>query len=164
MKSSRAPRTLQPITGGWQRSWWRTCPAASPPAIATDGERRLGTAHTPTGLVAQLPQCPWCRCHIKPTKASGPAASPFRSPTRSCSAEGPPKPRTDGRSASGGVCGVQSRVRDRLRHHVPLAVGANPTRRPLQPEATGAAMEVTKWLKPSVSVSRYTVTARVCRP
>jgi hypothetical protein len=28
-------------------------------------------------------------------------------------------------------------------------VGANPTRQPLQPEATGAAMEVTKWLKPS---------------
>ena len=25
-------------------------------------------------------------------------------------------------------------------------------------------MEVTKWLKPSDSVSRYTVTARVCRP
>ena len=43
-------------------------------------------------------------------------------------------------------------------------VGANPTRQPLQPEATGAAMEVTKWLKPSDSVSRYTVTARVCRP
>jgi hypothetical protein len=34
----------------------------------------------------------------------------------------------------------------------------------LQPEATGAVMEVTKWLKPSDSVSRYTVTARVCRP
>jgi len=33
---------------------------------------------------------------------------------------------------------------------------------PLQPEATGAVMEVTKWLKPSDSVSRYTVTARVC--
>jgi hypothetical protein len=43
-------------------------------------------------------------------------------------------------------------------------VGANPTRRTLQPEATGAVMEVTKWLKPSDSVSRYTVTARVCRP
>ena len=43
-------------------------------------------------------------------------------------------------------------------------VGARPTRQPLQPEATGAVMEVTKWLKPSVSVSRYTVTARVCRP
>src|SRR5215204_1638739 len=43
-------------------------------------------------------------------------------------------------------------------------VGARPTRRPLQPEATGAVMEVTKWLKPSDSVSRYTVTARVCRP
>jgi hypothetical protein len=43
-------------------------------------------------------------------------------------------------------------------------VGANPTRQPLQPEATGAVMEVTKWLKPSESVSRYTVTARVCRP
>jgi hypothetical protein len=28
-------------------------------------------------------------------------------------------------------------------------VGANPTRQPLQPEATGAVMEVTKWLKPS---------------
>ena len=33
-------------------------------------------------------------------------------------------------------------------------VGANPTRQPLQPEATGAAMEVTKWLKPSDSGSR----------
>ena len=43
-------------------------------------------------------------------------------------------------------------------------VGASPTRQPLQPEATGAVMEVTKWLKPPVSVSRYTVTARVCRP
>src|SRR3954454_15504358 len=28
-------------------------------------------------------------------------------------------------------------------------VGASPTRQPLQPEATGAAMEETKWLKPS---------------
>jgi len=34
-------------------------------------------------------------------------------------------------------------------------VGANPTRQPLQPEATGAAMEATKWLKPSVSGSRF---------
>jgi hypothetical protein len=33
-------------------------------------------------------------------------------------------------------------------------VGAKPTRQPLQPEATGAVMEVTKWLKPSVSGSR----------
>src|SRR5262245_45686183 len=33
-------------------------------------------------------------------------------------------------------------------------VGASPTRRTLQPEATGAAMEVTKWLKPSDSASR----------
>ena len=32
------------------------------------------------------------------------------------------------------------------------------------PVTTGAVMEVTKWLKPPVSVSRYTVTARVCRP
>jgi hypothetical protein len=43
-------------------------------------------------------------------------------------------------------------------------VGAIPTRQPLQPEATGAAMEETKWLKPSDSESRNTVTARVCRP
>jgi hypothetical protein len=33
-------------------------------------------------------------------------------------------------------------------------VGASPTRQPLQPEATGAVMEVTKWLKPSISVSQ----------
>jgi hypothetical protein len=33
-------------------------------------------------------------------------------------------------------------------------VGVSPTRQPLQPEATGAAMEVTKWLKPSVGGSR----------
>ena len=39
------------------------------------------------------------------------------------------------------------RVR-RERRRVP--VGASPTRRTLQPEATGAVMEVTKWLKPSV--------------
>ena len=30
-------------------------------------------------------------------------------------------------------------------------VGASPTRQPLQPEATGAAMEETKWLKPSTA-------------
>ena len=45
-----------------------------------------------------------------------------------------------------------------------LSSGCDPTRQTLQPEATGAAMEVTKWLKPSDSVSRNTVTARVCRP
>jgi hypothetical protein len=33
-------------------------------------------------------------------------------------------------------------------------VGASPTRRPLQPEATEAAREVTNWLKPSEGVSR----------
>src|SRR5262245_41487630 len=33
-------------------------------------------------------------------------------------------------------------------------VGASPTRQALQPEATGAVMEVTKWLKPSDSGSR----------
>ena len=43
-----------------------------------------------------------------------------------------------------------------------LSPVAGPTRQPLQPEATGAVMEVTKWLKPSDSWSRYTVTARVC--
>src|SRR5262245_32700957 len=54
-----------------------------------------------------------------------------------------------------GVCAVPRRR---------SPVGASPIRQTLQPEATGAAMEVTKWLKPLVSVSRYTVTARVCRP
>ena len=42
-----------------------------------------------------------------------------------------------------GVCAVTRRR---------FPVGANPTRRTLQPEATGAVMEVTKWLKPSDSV------------
>src|SRR6266536_2841761 len=61
-------------------------------------------------------------------------------------------------------------LRSRQRDHYPSArgcpkrvcavtrrrfpVGASPTRQPLQPEATGAAMEVTKWLKPSDSASR----------
>ena len=40
-------------------------------------------------------------------------------------------------------------------------VGENPTRQPLQPEATGAVMEVTKWLKPLVSVSRIGDSASV---
>src|SRR5260370_39155057 len=35
-----------------------------------------------------------------------------------------------------------------------LSSGASPTRQPLQPEAIGAVMEATKWLKPSISVSR----------
>ncbi len=39
------------------------------------------------------------------------------------------------------VCAVQRRR---------FPVGASPTRQSLQPEATGAVMEVTKWLKPSV--------------
>jgi len=34
----------------------------------------------------------------------------------------------------------------------------------LQPDATGATVEVTKRLKPSVKLSRNTVTVRVCRP
>src|SRR6202171_2253621 len=40
-------------------------------------------------------------------------------------------------------------------------VGASPTRQPLQPEAIGAVMEGTKWLKPSISVSRIGDSARV---
>ena len=43
------------------------------------------------------------------------------------------------------VCAVERRR---------FPVGVSPTRHPLQPEATGAVMEETKWLKPSVSVSR----------
>src|ERR1700730_7163444 len=43
-------------------------------------------------------------------------------------------------------------------------VGASPTRQTLQPEATGAAMEVTKWLKPSESASRIGDRARGGRP
>ena len=40
-------------------------------------------------------------------------------------------------------------------------VGASPTRQTLQPEATGAVMEVTKWLKPSDSGSRIGDSASV---
>src|SRR5260221_12330091 len=50
-------------------------------------------------------------------------------------------------------------VRREKRRRVP--VGASPTRQPLQPEATGAVMEETKWLKPSVSVSRIGDSASV---
>ena len=42
-----------------------------------------------------------------------------------------------------------------------FSVGASPIRQPLQPEAIGAVMEVTKWLKPSVSVSRIGDSASV---
>src|SRR2546421_5533221 len=50
------------------------------------------------------------------------------------------------------VCAVERRR---------FPVGARPTRQPLQPEATGAVMEETKWLKPSVSVSRIGDSASV---
>src|SRR6202171_6281551 len=56
------------------------------------------------------------------------------------------------------VCAVQRRR---------FPVGASPTRQSLQPEAIGAVMEVTKWLKPSISVSRIgdsaSVLAKVAR-
>jgi hypothetical protein len=42
-------------------------------------------------------------------------------------------------------------------------VGESPTRQSLQPEAIGAVMEVTKWLKPSISVSRIGGSASVAR-
>jgi hypothetical protein len=41
------------------------------------------------------------------------------------------------------------------------AFQASPTRQSLQPEAIGAVMEVTKWLKPSISVSRIGDSASV---
>ena len=50
------------------------------------------------------------------------------------------------------VCAVERRR---------FPVGASPTRQPLQPEATGAVMEVTKWLKPPVSVSQIGDSASV---
>ena len=40
-------------------------------------------------------------------------------------------------------------------------MGENPTRQSLQPEAIGAVMEVTKWLKPSISVSQIGDSASV---
>jgi hypothetical protein len=39
-------------------------------------------------------------------------------------------------------------------------VGANPTRQSLQPEAIGAVMEVTKWLKPSMLKINHLLTIR----
>src|SRR5438874_4993473 len=50
------------------------------------------------------------------------------------------------------VCAVQRRR---------FPVGASPTRQPLQPEAIGAVMEVTKWLQPTISVSRIGDSASV---
>src|ERR1700737_2537154 len=51
-----------------------------------------------------------------------------------------------------GMCAVQRRR---------FPMGASPIRQPLQPEAIGAVMEVTKWLKPSISVSRIGDSASV---
>src|SRR5450631_3222622 len=42
-----------------------------------------------------------------------------------------------------------------------LSSGASPIRQPLQPAAITAVMEVTKWLKPSISVSRIGDSASV---
>src|SRR6202035_2036800 len=66
---------------------------------------------------------------------------------------------------------VVGRLCDCWRRRLPLVacavtrrrfpVGASPTRQPLQPEAIGAVMEVTKWLKPSISVSRIGDSASV---
>src|SRR5882724_10472588 len=47
------------------------------------------------------------------------------------------------------------------REKAALSSGCKPTRQPLQPEAIGAVMEVTKWLKPSISVSRIGDSASV---
>jgi hypothetical protein len=48
------------------------------------------------------------------------------------------------------------------REKAALSSGCKPTRRRLQPEATGAAMEETKWLKPSVKrVTKYGDSASV---
>ena len=63
------------------------------------------------------------------------------------------------RYASVGLCECPSWVCAVERRRFP--VGARPTRQPLQPEATGAVMEETKWLKPSVSVSRIGDSASV---
>jgi hypothetical protein len=40
-------------------------------------------------------------------------------------------------------------------------VGVSPTPQPLEPEATGAVMEVTKWLKPGLRVTIYGDSASV---
>src|SRR5882672_4074215 len=53
-------------------------------------------------------------------------------------------------SASRDLCPVLACAVQRRR----FPVGANPTRQPLQPEAIGAVMEATKWLKPSISLSQ----------
>src|SRR6202171_181901 len=57
----------------------------------------------------------------------------------------------------GGTCPFLACAVQRRR----FPVGASPTRQSLQPEAIGAVMEVTKWLKPSISVSRIGDSASV---
>src|SRR5450759_3829159 len=63
------------------------------------------------------------------------------------------------RSPQTRACGCPLRVCAVKRRRFP--VGASPTRQSLQPEAIGAVMEVTKWLKPSISVSRIGDSASV---
>jgi hypothetical protein len=59
-------------------------------------------------------------------------------------------------SGFGDVCSWRAAVQRRR-----FPVGASPTRQSLQPEAIGAVMEETKWLKPSISVSRIGDSASV---
>src|SRR5258705_10996981 len=61
-------------------------------------------------------------------------------------------PRSWQRQCLNWVCAVKRRR---------FPVGVSPTRQPLQPEATGAVMEATKWLKPSECVSRIGDSASV---
>ena len=80
-------------------------------------------------------------------------------PARFNSDDGPRETASPGRERWPAAMGSIRRVRDAAGECLlfPCAVrrrrfpvGASPTRRTLQPEATGAVMEVTKWLKPSV--------------
>ena len=112
----------------------------------------LSVKSGPSGAQIQLRHFNLCEQHTPCARGS---EEPW-----DCSKPSPPH----GRGSVPGEL-VDSKV-DRIRYGVEgpqrvcavtrrrFPVGASPTRQLLQPEATGAVMEVTKWLKPSDSGSR----------
>ena len=136
LPASTSAATSRACSRRWRAGNYRAQSSARPAgrgqyAAGTPGNRR----HPPTATPACSPR-PWrCRRRWR-RRCSAPPVSRCRRGSSH------PAPLT---FVCFGVCAVTRRR---------FPVGASPTRQPLQPEATGAVMEVTKWLKPSDSGSR----------
>ena len=86
-----------------------------------------------------------------------------RQPTNGCFVAAKPSEAQDARTAASGEGHLAGLGVRRAKAALFLWVKAPPGEM-LPPEATGAVMEVTKWLKPSVAGHELRWPARVCRP